>query len=108
MIAQPIQNVPGQIAAMRPGLDNPQNPAAIPQFALRVQPRLVETPFLDLFQPLSKLKSQQFTEQTPHVHAGIIIPATSDNVLFRFVISTIWTIERQLHEACKRNDAPVL
>ena len=58
-------------------------------------------------QPLRKLKRQQLAEQAPHAHAGVEIAAAPDNVLFLLIISIIWTIERQLHEARERNGALV-
>jgi len=55
--------------------------------------------------PFRKLKREQFSEQAAHAHAGVVIAAAPDDVLFSFVISTIWTIERQLHEAREGDSA---
>ena len=58
-------------------------------------------------EPFRKLERQQLAKQAPHTHAGVVIAAAPDNVLFSFVISTIWTIERQRHEAREGNGASV-
>ena len=60
-----------------------------------------------ILQPLRKLKRQQLAKQAAHAHAGVVIAAAPDNVLFSFVISIIWTIERQLHEAREGDGAAV-
>jgi hypothetical protein len=54
------------------------------------------------------LEGQQLPEEAPYAHVGVVITATSDNVLFSFVISTIWTIEGERHEARKADSASFL
>lgn len=56
-------------------------------------------------EPFRELVGQQLAEQTPYAHVGEVIAATPNNVLFSLVISTIWTIERERHEAFEGDSA---
>src|ERR1017187_10072011 len=90
---------------MRPSLHDPQDLTFLSRLTAcsRGSARGIRPPAL--LEPFRKLKRQQFAEQASHTHAGVVIAATSDNVLFPFVISRIWTIECQFHEARKGNGA---
>src|SRR5208282_2672732 len=62
---------------------------------------------LVLRQPFRKLECQQLAEKAPHADAGVVTAAAPDGVLFSFVITTIWTIQRQLHKAREGDSALV-
>ena len=85
---------------MCPCLHNPHRLASLMHVAPWAQ-------LLVLLEPLRKLKRQQLAKQAPHTNAGVVIASAPDNVLFSFVISTIWTIQGQLREARECNDARV-
>src|SRR5262245_15413821 len=57
------------------------------------------------FEPIGKLKCEQFTEERADTDTGKKIAALAD-VFFRFIISINGTIQRQFHEACE-GDNPV-
>ena len=92
---------------MRSCLHNAHDLTFLARFKVRARPLPLVFRTPALLEPFRDLKRQQFTKKAPHTHAGVVIAANSDNVLFLLVISTIWTIERQFHKARERNGASI-
>ena len=72
---------------MRASFNNPQSAIRNPQF----------------FEPPGELKGQQFAKQWTDADAGVEITPPTDVVIFLFIKSTIWTIQRQFHKLCEGN-----
>src|SRR5579862_403370 len=57
------------------------------------------------FQPFHELESEQLAKKTAGAGARIKIATSPNNVLILFIISTIRTIQCQLHKPCKRDNS---
>ena len=54
-------------------------------------------------QPSRKLKGHKLAKKAADARARVVIPAPTNRVFFRFIISTIWTVQGQFDEAGKGN-----
>ena len=104
--SQPLQDVTGQPAIMRPGFHQ----LHLPLWSLRNDRRAAggrfiggglcfSTPGRNLLQPFGKLKCQQLAEQAAYADTGQKVPAPADGVLLSFIVSINGTIQCQFHEA---------
>ena len=55
-----------------------------------------------ILKPLGELGCQQLPKEGPHTDTGEKVSTLANPVLYLFIISTIGTIKRQLHESLKR------
>src|SRR5436190_4018 len=83
-LPEPAQDIGGQLAIMRPGLSD---------FAGAQR-----------LQPVRKLEGQQPPEERAHAHAGEKVARAPNSAFGLLVVSRIWTVQGQIHEAGERND----
>ena len=86
-----LEDITGQPAVMRPGLNNPESALRTPQF----------------LKPFGEPERQQLSEHFTDRHAGIKVAVPPRVVcLLCLVISMFWTVKGQFHEARKRQSSP--
>jgi hypothetical protein len=97
MVADPCHYIHRQSAIMGATFDDLQ-----PEIFL---PHSPSAPLPGFSEPFGELESQQFTKKRPDADAGKVIAPGANVVSFLFIESIIWTIQSQLHEPRKGDNA---
>jgi antitoxin (DNA-binding transcriptional repressor) of toxin-antitoxin stability system len=89
-LAQPEQDILGQLTVVRAGLDDLQR--SVGRSAFRI-------PRSEFVEPLGELKREQLPEQLADAHAGVEVTALPHHRAVAFVVAQLRMVERHLHEA---------
>ena len=93
MRAEPGENVGSETAVVGAGFDE------------LIADRRWEMGDGGVLEPLGELEGEEFAQERSDTDAGNVITAAADVVSFLFIISTIWTVKGQFHEAGEGDDA---